>query len=124
MTYIRPKVLISDTSKVLVGCGNLYVTRSFDENKLVEMFLSLGKGGSCQTCLLEAIARLLAISLQGRFSVEETISQFKGLKCSTPVLGGASSCPDAIAKVLEEFLGIKVKVKASPPLDSAMEAIP
>jgi ribonucleoside-diphosphate reductase alpha chain len=48
MSYIeRPKSVSGITERIETGCGHLYVTVNFIDNKVVEVFAGLGKCGGC-----------------------------------------------------------------------------
>ena len=108
----RPTVMWGVTRKVEVGCGNLYVTMNEDEHGLFEVFARLGKAGGCADAQLEAIGRLISLCLRSGIEPRDIIKQLKGIRCPNPLLtrgGTILSCPDAIAKALEEHLEGKEK---------------
>jgi len=103
----RPMVVSGVTRKISTGCGNLYVTMNEDETGLFEVFARLGKAGGCADAQLEAIGRLISLSLRSGLKTESIIKQLKAIRCPSPLLargGPLLSCPDAVAKALEEHI--------------------
>ncbi|MCD6512217.1 MAG: vitamin B12-dependent ribonucleotide reductase [Thermoplasmata archaeon] len=103
----RPPVVHGVTRKVEVGCGNLYVTMNEDEYGLFEVFARLGKAGGCADAQLEAVGRLISLCLRSGVGPKEIIKQLKGIRCPNPLLtrgGTILSCPDAIAKAIEDHI--------------------
>lgn len=103
----RPPVVRGVTRKVATGCGNLYVTMNEDEKGLFEVFARLGKAGGCADAQLEAVGRLVSLCLRSGIKAEDIIKQLKGIRCPSPLLsrgGPVLSCPDAIAKAIEDHI--------------------
>ncbi|HHH78090.1 MAG TPA: vitamin B12-dependent ribonucleotide reductase [Thermoplasmatales archaeon] len=116
----RPVVVRGVTRKVSTGCGNLYVTMNEDEDGLFEVFARLGKAGGCADAQLEAIGRLISLCLRSGVKTEEIVKQLKAIRCPSPLLargGPILSCPDAVAKALEEHIKGK-KPPETPKLDN------
>lgn len=102
----RPRVVRSVTVRVATGCGNAYVTPTYVNGKLFECFMHLGKAGGCPIAQGEALLRSLSIGLRYGVPVEEYIEQLKGISCPSHAWDNGRhvmSCPDAIARILEEF---------------------
>jgi len=101
----RPRALPSCTHKVRVGCGNLYITVTSNEESIVEVFAMLGKSGGCSMCQNEALCRSISIGLRSGVPVDSYVKTLKGIGCPNPIHGEnghtALSCPDAVGKVLE-----------------------
>jgi ribonucleoside-diphosphate reductase alpha chain len=115
----RPLVVSGVTRKISTGCGNLYVTMNEDETGLFEVFARLGKAGGCADAQLEAIGRLISLSLRSGLKTESIIKQLKAIRCPSPLLargGPMLSCPDAVAKALEEHIGGH-RIPETPKLD-------
>jgi len=107
----RPEVTHGTTSKVLTGCGNLYVVTNTDENgQPFEVFTQMGKAGGCAASQLEAIARLISLALRSGVDGKAIVEQLRGIRCPAPAwYKGAKifSCADAISQVLEKRLSEK-----------------
>lgn len=112
----RDEVMTGMTSKVELMCGNLYVTVNCDhDGNPFEVFIQLGKAGGCGYSQLEALARMISLSLRSGVSIDEVISQLKGIRCPSQSFSKGKSyfsCSDAIAQVLIEIRKL-MKVKKS-----------
>ena len=103
----RPKVIKGQTYKMVTGCGSLYVTVNFNEDKPFEVFAKLGKSGGCPACHTEALTRAISIGLRSGVSLEEYYDHLKDIQCNNITVSDGEqikSCPDAIAKVLKNFV--------------------
>lgn len=103
----RPTTLRGKTPKIRTGCGNLYLTINRHNGKIVEVFAKLGKSGGCAGAFNEGIARMIALALREGATVEDIVDQLRWIRCSEPNGLGAglvTSCPDAIAQLLEREL--------------------
>lgn len=103
----RAKILVGRTAKKETGCGNMYVTcnRCPDTAKLIEIFVMLGKAGSCQKAQLESMARNISRSLRYGVPISEIIKDNRGIRCEKPVGLGpnkVTSCSDAIGQILQD----------------------
>lgn len=100
----RPDVTCGFTEKVKIGCGNLYITVNYDDQGICEVFTNTGRAGGCPS-QSEATARLVSVSLRSGMSLRTIYDQLRGIRCpSTIRQNGMSctSCPDAIARVIEK----------------------
>ena len=108
----RPPVLGGITVKVTTGCGNMYVQLNWYQGKLFEVFATLGHGGGCATCEMEALTRSITLGLKSGIPVTAYIRQLRGIRCPTPMPfpkeSAVFSCPDAIAKTLSEYGSLDV----------------
>ena len=102
---------------IRTGCGKLYITLNSYEDKIVEIFLNLGKSGGCASGFLEAIGRLISVGLQDGLSLDVLIKQLVGIKCSMGCYDNeyhrVDSCLDAVSKVLSVFSENGIKNKAT-----------
>ena len=105
----RPVVTYGSTEKIVLGCGRtLYVTINRDDVGLCEVFLQMGKVGGCMAAFSDALGRLVSLALRSGVDTPAIIKQLKGLRCPSPSWhngGSTLSCPDAVAKALERFIG-------------------
>ncbi|MBI2165215.1 MAG: TSCPD domain-containing protein, partial [Chloroflexi bacterium] len=78
----RPAAVHGVTQRVRTGHGNMYVTVNFDEKgSPFEVFSALGKAGGCDAGQLEAISRLVSMSLRAGVDAGEIIDQLRGITC-------------------------------------------
>lgn len=114
-TRIRPKVTEGVTVEFKTGCGTVYVTVNRDEHGLCEVFLRVGKSGSCGASLTEAIANLVTLCIQHGIEVEEVVRKLKGIRCLHASFSNGTtvlSCADAVARALETFeAGVEMEVR-------------
>lgn len=110
----RPNVLTGETYKQSTGCGNIYITiTKNDVGTPQEAFLHVSKSGGCVSAFSEAIGRLISTALRAGVSSDVIKEQLSYIRCPLPILGGATSCPDAIARALKGDSFIEDKKEAS-----------
>ncbi len=100
----RPDVVTGVTERVKIGCGNLYITVNYDEKGICEIFTNTGKAGGCPS-QSEATARLASVALRSGIDVNTIVDQLKGIRCASTIRQHGlkcTSCPDAIAKVIQQ----------------------
>ncbi len=104
----RAKETHGVTKRVTTGCGRVYITVNSDDQGICEVFTTLGKAGGCASAQLEAISRLISLTLRSGIDVASIVKQLRGIRCpSIAWEEGKSvlSCADAIASVLEDHIG-------------------
>jgi len=111
----RPPVTRGITEKVRIGCGNLYITVNCDDQGICEVFTNLGRAGGCPS-QSEATSRLISIALRSGIDAKTIVEQLKGIRCHSTLRQMATnkeikvlSCPDAIGKVIEKVMKIRVE---------------
>ena len=105
----RPRVVTGSTELVNTGHGKAYITANRDENdKLFEVFISLGKAGGCDSAQMEAVTRLASLAMRSGIDPAEVVEQLRGITCCPSWDRGTliRSSPDAVASVMGEALGI------------------
>ena len=99
----RPVRLEGSTERVDTAHGQLYVTVNRDPGgSPFELFVAQGKVHNCDKANLEALGKLISLSLRAGISAEEVVTQLRGISCC-PVWSGRRqtlSVPDALAQVL------------------------
>lgn len=108
----RPTVTYGASTKVKIGCGNLYITTNRDDHGPCEVFTNLGRAGGCPS-QSEATARLISLCLRSGVPVDEVTDQLVGIRCMSTIASQKTgkmpdgkrvlSCPDAIGKALQMF---------------------
>jgi ribonucleoside-diphosphate reductase alpha chain len=107
---LRQTVTHGTTEKVVIGCGNLYVTVNSDEIGICEVFTSTGRAGGCPS-QSEATSRLVSLALRSGISGDALIEQLRGIRCLSTVAAKRSnpeiqclSCPDAIGRAIQKYI--------------------
>ena len=100
--WCRPETLASTTTRWNTGHGGLYITVGKADNKLREVFLSMGKAGGCESANMETIARLVSMALQYDIPPSAIIQQLSGITCCPIWVNGqqVKSPVDALAILL------------------------
>jgi len=106
----RARITTGKTSKFRMGCGTLFVTVNKDDKGVCEVFANLGKAGGCPS-QSEATCRVISAALRSGVDPEVMIDQLSGIRCLSAAVARRAnkeidvlSCPDAIARALEEAL--------------------
>jgi hypothetical protein len=105
----------SKTYKVVCGCGNLYITCDYKDDKLHKVRLQRTSKLLCSLSVLDPLFR--SVTFETRRDIRQAIKDHKGredLKCKQFNIKvkaamkkgelAAWSCTDAIARVLEKVL--------------------
>ena len=125
----RPQEMVGVTERVRTGHGNMYVTINFDaEGSPFEVFSALGKAGGCDSAQLEAISRLVSLSLRSGIDPEAVMEQLRGITCCPAWDRGVlvRSAPDAVALSLEHAMhngpprdAVQLKLSGSREVETA-----
>lgn len=97
----RPRKMASETYREPLSCGRtLYPTVTKDETgRIQEIFIrGLGKIGECVSAWAESFSRAASLYLRVGGDPKRLIDTLKGIRCTE----GKNSCPNIIAKILEE----------------------
>jgi ribonucleoside-diphosphate reductase alpha chain len=106
----RERVTAGRTFKYRMGCGTLFVTVNRDTHGLCEVFANLGKAGGCPS-QSEATCRAISAALRSGVNPRELSGQLRRIRCLSTAMARKTtgevdvlSCPDAIARAIEESL--------------------
>lgn len=103
----RPRKVPGETYRTETSEGKMYITIGYDDRSMpYEVFIRMGTVGSVTTGYLDAIARLCSEMLRSGHHPHRIIKQLKGIKTEPFGFGSNKvlSAPDAIARVLEEYM--------------------
>lgn len=103
----RPAVISGVTERVRTAQGNMFVTVNFDEDgQPFEVFGTLGKSGGTESAQLEAISRMVSLSLRSGVDPKNIVGQLRGITAEPVWDSGrlVRSAPDAVALVLSRHI--------------------
>ena len=102
----RPQRTIGVTEQVNTGCGRMYITVNYDQEGLIETFITTGSSGGCSG-FTAGVSRLISLALRSNISPEAIIDQLTSVSCPTFLKRKANkgnlvgkSCPDIIGRIL------------------------
>ena len=113
----RSRVVSGRTECIESGHGKLYITiNNDDEGNPFEVFGNLGKAGSCNSAMMEAIGRMVTLCLRSGVDTEAIVRQLEGISCCPHWTDGVlvKSVPDAMSKVLAKDIKGGVKEIEKP----------
>lgn len=104
----RPKSITGATTKIMTGCGPLFVTVNEGPTEIEgqvyrEIKLQMGKSGGCQSCFMDGMSGALTLAWNAAKSRKALIKILRGIQCPNPTVSGGVrtlSCLDAVAVVL------------------------
>lgn len=106
----RPKRTCGITEQVKTGCGKMYITVNYDQEGLIETFITTGSSGGCSG-FTEGVSRLISLALRANIAPEAIIDQLTSVSCPNFLRRRATdksiigkSCPDIIGRVLSKEL--------------------
>jgi ribonucleoside-diphosphate reductase alpha chain len=101
-------MLRGTTRRVETPLGTLYVTITEDDKgQPFEVFMSLGKAGGALMADVEAIGRLISLSLRSGIPMKEIHRQLRGISSDKVIGLGANkilSVPDAVGIAIERWM--------------------
>lgn len=107
----RPDILIGKTIKQDAGCEPLYITiNRGEQGEPFEVFIKMGKGGSCIQSYLEALGVSISIGLRSGAKLEKYAEKLRGVRCPRPKLRNNEesktvlSCADGISQAIGRAL--------------------
>jgi ribonucleoside-diphosphate reductase alpha chain len=119
----RPDLLRGMTRRIETPLGTAYVTITEDERgQPFEVFISLGKAGAPLMADVEAIGRLISLSLRSGIPMAEIHRQLRGISSDRVIGLGPNkvmSVPDAIGIAIEKWMqekheGVQQELLPSP----------
>lgn len=93
----RPHHLPGMTYEGRTGCGNLYVVCNDKDGQLFEVFVRMGKSGTCGAAIMDASGAVISKAIRSGMDPQEIIKGWSGIECHR-----SPSCIDAVARAIEE----------------------
>jgi ribonucleoside-diphosphate reductase alpha chain len=104
----RPNTLRGMTTRIETPLGTMFVNITEDEKgQPFEVFINLGKAGGAAMADVEAIGRLISLSLRSGIPIKEVHRQLRGIASDRAIGLGPNkvmSVPDAIGIALENWM--------------------
>lgn len=103
----RPGEMEGSTTTVETPLGTAYVTINLHNGLPSEVFVVLGKAGSTERSMTEAIGRLCSTALQYGTPLSALCKQLRGISSEEAYGLGANkvlSVPDAVGQVMEGYV--------------------
>ncbi|HYK11150.1 MAG TPA: vitamin B12-dependent ribonucleotide reductase [Gemmatimonadales bacterium] len=123
----RPDLLRGATRRVETPLGTMYVTITEDDKgQAFEVFASLGKAGAPIMADVEAMGRLISLSLRSGIPMKEIHRQLRGISSDRVVGLGPNkvlSVPDAIGIAIEKWMNEKHGIQQELLAGSAGPAV-
>ncbi len=128
----RPDLLRGTTRRIETPLGTMYVTITEDDrNQPFEVFITLGKAGGAAFADVEAMGRLISLSLRSGIPIMEIHKQLRGIASDRPIGLGPNkvlSVPDAIGIAIEGWWrdkqGVQQELIPDPSARAAGGAAP
>lgn len=112
----RPKRTVGITEQVKTGCGKMYITINFDQQGIIETFVTTGSTGGCSG-FTEGVSRLVSLALRANVAPEAIIDQLTSVTCPNYLRRKATdktivgkSCPDIIGRLLQRELNMRKNI--------------
>ena len=116
-TYIssRPSSVSGDTHRIETAHGSMYVTvnkwhsEHYNKENPYEVFVSIGKEGSCVNGYVSALTRIISIALRSGVPILEIVKQLEHISCHTSWDNGVRNDGpvDALATMLRKYVAIE-----------------
>ncbi|CAN5201237.1 vitamin B12-dependent ribonucleotide reductase [soil metagenome] len=111
----RPNTLRGTTMRIETPLGTMFVNVTEDEKgQPFEVFINLGKAGGAAMADVEAMGRLISLSLRSGIPIQEVHKQLRGIASDRATGMGPNkvlSVPDAIGIAIENWLRQKQGVQ-------------
>lgn len=128
----RPEMLRGSTRRLETPLGTLYVTVTEDDKgQPFEVFMSLGKAGGALMADVEAIGRLISLSLRSGIPMKEIHRQLRGISSDRVIGLGPNkvmSVPDAVGIAIERWMndkqGVQQELLASADASTPADLVP
>lgn len=103
----RPRRVRGETTRIPTGVGRAYIIVTWEEDKVFEVFIQLGKTGSDERARAEEVGRLVSMGLRYGIPADEVIDQLKDIKGANPVWYNGeliTGVGDAVSKILQKAI--------------------